>query len=151
MAKPLPGKRQIGLIHHLPFAIYPDTKLGSRIEQVFLCSTHAKMYLAINYLVISSCVAGKSCLFRKTDLELAVERKRSGGKGKLLAKGEGGLASFGQYLGEDNMMADAIWNELGMRHAMGSDLAGNTVGSMKVETYFKRRVRWIRVRKYMVV
>lgn len=69
----------------------------------------------------------------------------------LLAEGEGGLAAFGKYLGEDNMMAEAIWEELGMRHAMGHDLAGNSVGTMKFETYFRRRVRWIRVRKYMVV
>lgn len=150
-AVPLPGHRQVGLIHHLPFAIFPDSQLGSRVEQVFLCSTHAKMYLAINQLVISSCVAGKSCLFRKSDLETAVEKKRTGGKGKLLGTGEGGLASFGKYLGEDNMIGEALWDDLGMKHAMGSDMAGNTVGSMKVETYFKRRVRWIRVRKYMVV
>ena len=150
-AKPAPGARQIGLIHHLPFAIYPADELGARVEQVFLCSTHPKMYLAINELAIASCVAGKSCLFRKSDLERAAEKKRASGKGLLLAAGEGGLAAFGKYLGEDNMIGEAIWIELGMRHAMGTDMAGNTVGAMSYRTFFRRRVRWIRVRKFMVV
>jgi ceramide glucosyltransferase len=118
---------------------------------VFLCGIHAKMYLAINYLAISSCVAGKSNLFRKSDLERAAEKRRRTAKGLLLAEGEGGLAAFGKYLGEDNMMAESIWNDLGMRHAMGSDLAANPVGTMSFNSFFRRRVRWIRVRKYMVV
>lgn len=152
---PAPGQRAIGLVHHLPFAIYPDTRLGARIEQTFLCATHAKMYLAINQLKVASCVTGKSCLYRKSDLERAAEGQRAKarhGKGtKLSETGAGdGLAAFGQYLGEDNMIGEAIWNELGMRHAMGSELAGNTVGSMGLQAYFRRRVRWIRVRKYMV-
>ncbi|KAK4053041.1 Ceramide glucosyltransferase, partial [Microbotryomycetes sp. JL201] len=145
-----PGKRAIGLVHHLPFAIYPDQQLGSRVEQVFLCSTHAKMYLAINAVAVASCVTGKSCLYRKSDLERAAEKKRLSGKGHQLAPGDG-LAAFGQYLGEDNMIGEAIWDDLGMRHAMGGDIAGNAVGSMTYSTYFRRRVRWIRVRKYMVV
>ncbi|KAK4703283.1 ceramide glucosyltransferase, partial [Phenoliferia sp. Uapishka_3] len=146
---PLPGHRPIGLVHHLPFAIYPDDNLGSRVEQVFLCSTHAKMYLAINWVAVASCVTGKSCLYRRSDLERAAEKKRQGGKGLILADGEG-LAAFGQYLGEDNMIGQSIWEDLGMRHAMGSDVAGNAVGSMTFRTFFQRRVRWIRVRKYMV-
>ena len=150
-APPSASSRPIGLVHHLPFAIYPDSNLGSRVEQVFLCSTHAKMYLAINYLAVASCVTGKSCLYRKSDLERAAVKKREGGKGHQLAEGEGGLAAFGKYLGEDNMIGEAIWDDLGMRHAMGGDVAGNAVGSMDFQTFFRRRVRWIRVRKYMVM
>ncbi|KAK4058748.1 Ceramide glucosyltransferase [Microbotryomycetes sp. JL221] len=147
------GARQIGLVHHLPFAIYPDQQLGSRVEQVFLCSTHAKMYLAINAVAVASCVTGKSCLYRKSDLERAAEKKRQaseGAKRPLADKGDG-LAAFGQYLGEDNMIGEAIWDDLGLRHCMGGDIAGNAVGSMTFNTYFRRRVRWIRVRKYMVI
>lgn len=148
------NNRPIGLVHHLPFAIYPDTLLGSRVEQVYLCSTHAKMYLAINRVAVASCVTGKSCLYRKSDLARASAHKRD--RGKLpppppgLGADEAGLAAFGQYLGEDNEIGVAIWEELGMRHAMGTELAGNAVGSMTFTKYFRRRVRWIRVRKYMV-
>ena len=49
------------------------------------------------------------------------------------------------------MIGEAIWEDLGMRHAMGGEVAGNAVGSMSFQTFFRRRVRWIRVRKYMVV
>lgn len=146
-------------MHHLPFAIYPDTLLGSRVEQVYLCSTHAKMYLAINRVAVASCVTGKSCLYRKSDLARAAAHKRDRGKlpppppslsPALGGADEAGLAAFGQYLGEDNEIGVAIWEELGMRHAMGTELAGNAVGSMTFTKYFRRRVRWIRVRKYMV-
>ncbi|GAA5996131.1 ceramide glucosyltransferase [Rhodotorula paludigena] len=149
-----PNARKIGLVHHLPFAIYPDTLLGSRVEQVYLCSTHAKMYLAINRAQVASCVTGKSCLYRKSDLVRASELKRQRGRLPLPPPGvtdEPGLAAFGQYLGEDNEIGVAIWEELGMRHAMGTEVAGNAVGSMSFQKYFRRRVRWIRVRKYMVL
>ncbi|GAA5848353.1 hypothetical protein JCM8547_004487 [Rhodosporidiobolus lusitaniae] len=149
-----PSDKPIGLVHHLPFAVYPDTLLGSRVEQVYMCSTHAKMYLAINQTAVASCVTGKSCLYRKSDLVRASEKKRERGALPLPPAGyatEPGLAAFGQYLGEDNEIGVAIWEELGMRHAMGTEMAGNAVGSMSFQKYFRRRVRWIRVRKYMVL
>ncbi|BGP13833.1 hypothetical protein JCM10213_000980 [Rhodosporidiobolus nylandii] len=149
-----PSAKPIGLVHHVPFAIYPDTLVGSRVEQVYMCSTHAKMYLAINHVAVASCVTGKSCLYRKSDLVRAAEKKRE--RGALPSPppayaNEPGLAAFGQYLGEDNEIGVALWEELGMRHAMGTEMAGNAVGSMSFEKYFRRRVRWIRVRKYMVL
>ncbi|GAA5941109.1 ceramide glucosyltransferase [Sporobolomyces koalae] len=147
-----PSSRPIGLVHHLPFAVYPDTLLGSRVEQVYMCSTHSKMYLAINQVQIASCVTGKSCLYKKSDLIRAAERKLANGKlSDVAQEQEPGLATFGQYLGEDNEIGVAIWEELGMRHAMGGEMAGNTVGTMSFTKYFRRRVRWIRVRKYMVL
>ena len=148
------AKHPVGLVHHVPFAVYPDAQLGSRVEQVYLCSTHAKMYLAINRVAVASCVTGKSCLYRKSDLERASELKRERGRLPLPPPGvtsEPGLAAFGQYLGEDNEIGVALWEELGMRHAMGIEVAGNAVGTMSFQTFFRRRVRWIRVRKYMVL
>ncbi|GAA5857439.1 hypothetical protein JCM9279_003178 [Rhodotorula babjevae] len=144
----------IGLVHHVPFAVYPDAMLGSRVEQVYLCSTHAKMYLAINRVGVASCVTGKSCLYRKSDLERASELKRNRGRLPPAPPGvtsEPGLAAFGMYLGEDNEIGVALWEELGMRHAMGIEVAGNAVGTMSFQKFFRRRVRWIRVRKYMVL
>ncbi|SPO30977.1 related to Ceramide glucosyltransferase [Ustilago trichophora] len=61
------GER-VGLVHHVPFAVLPSTSWGSRIERVFLSTTHAKMYLALNALSIDSCVMGKSNMYRKSDL-----------------------------------------------------------------------------------
>ncbi|KEI41010.1 glycosyltransferase family 21 protein [Mixia osmundae IAM 14324] len=141
------GSRSIGLVHHVPFALMPDVSLGARIEQVFLCTTHAKMYLAINFLRVDSCVMGKSTLFRRSDLNVATTKRAARSKSTNAATG---LEAFGRYLGEDNMIGSAIWHDLGYRHAMSVDVAGNTIGSMALSSYFWRRVRWIRVRKYMV-
>lgn len=154
------GRRGIGLVHHVPFPVFPDLLVGSRVEQAFLSTTHAKMYIAINSTGIDSCVCGKSTLFRKSDLERATRRHEERAKGRSTVKGavqnlperdRYGIAAFSEYLGEDNMIGWFIWHELGMRHAMAPDVAGNAVGSMTFEKYFWRRVRWIRVRKYMVV
>ena len=60
--------QRVGLVHHVPFAVLPSTSWGSRIERIFLSTTHAKMYLALNALSIDSCVMGKSNMYRKSDL-----------------------------------------------------------------------------------
>lgn len=154
------ASKSIGLVHHVPFPVWPDTNLGSRVEQAFLSTTHAKMYLAINEPAIDSCVCGKSCLFRKSDLERATRAHDEKTKGRssvrdamdsLSEQDRYGIAAFGEYLGEDNMIGRFIWHDIGMRHAIAPDVAANAVGNMSLEKYFWRRVRWIRVRKYMVL
>lgn len=155
-----PTSKPIGLVHHVPFPVWPDTNLGSRVEQAFLGTTHAKMYLAINEPAVDSCVCGKSCLFTKTDLERATRAHSERTRGKSEVQGamdslseqdKYGIAAFGEYLGEDNMIGRFIWHDAGMRHAIAPDVAANAVGNMSLEKYFWRRVRWIRVRKYMVL
>ncbi|EJD03715.1 uncharacterized protein FOMMEDRAFT_154818 [Fomitiporia mediterranea MF3/22] len=154
---PKSGKRRIGLVHHVPFAFASEHLLGSRVEEAFLNTNHAKMYLAINRVAVDSCVIGKSCMYRRSDVErLTAELKpqpspettaestpQDDGKAK-------GLAAFGRFLAEDNMIGSALWHELGLRHALGCDVARNSVGRMPLQSYISRRVRWIRVRKRMV-
>lgn len=150
---PRPGKRKMGLVHHVPLAFASEQALGSRIEEAFLNTNHAKMYLAINRLAVDSCVIGKSCMYRRSDLErvtgdlkpLPAPESTSPDTGKLK-----GLAAFGRFLAEDNMIGAALWHELGLRHALGCDVAHNRVGRMPLSAYISRRVRWIRVRKRMV-
>ncbi|THH02567.1 hypothetical protein EW026_g296 [Hermanssonia centrifuga] len=48
------GRRRIALVHHVPFAFATEQTLGSHIEQAFLNTNHAKMYLAINTVAIDS-------------------------------------------------------------------------------------------------
>lgn len=139
------GDPRIGLVHHLPFSTRPDHGTGSTIEQVFLNTTHAKMYVAINRVAIDSCVMGKSNLYRRSVLD-DVARKQ----GYTGTEEHGGLAHFGQYLAEDNMIGMSIWHTAKMRHAMSADLAYQALGAMTVSAYFARRARWIRVRKRMV-
>ena len=49
------------------------------------------------------------------------------------------------------MIAGALWHELGLRHDLSCDVAKNAVGDMTLVDYVSRRVRWVRVRKRMVL
>ncbi|TFK90791.1 glycosyltransferase family 21 protein [Polyporus arcularius HHB13444] len=146
------SKPRIGVVHHVPFAYVSKPSLGSYVEQAFLNTNHAKMYIAINTVAIDSCVVGKSCLYRKSDLERVdgslrpIPNAENGGQ----QPGERGLEAFGRFLAEDNMIAGALWHELGLRHDLSCDVAHNAVGHMTLMDYIARRIRWIRVRKRMV-
>lgn len=146
-------KKRVALIHHVPFGSAPESSLGARIEEAFLNTNHAKMYLAINTVSIESCVVGKSNLYRRSDLE------RVNGSLKPRAHAEAGndrdcahgLAAFGKFLAEDNMIASALMHELDLRHDLSCDVAHNAIGKMSLSDYIWRRVRWIRVRKHIVL
>jgi ceramide glucosyltransferase len=145
--------RKIGLVHHVPFAFSSGGgKLGSKLEEAFLNTNHAKMYIALNTIAIDSCVVGKSNLWRRSDVdrvngsEKPIPNAEQGGS----QTGERGLAVFGRYLAEDNMIARALWHELGLRHDLSCDVVRNAVGHMTLSDYVWRRVRWVRVRKHMV-
>ncbi|CEP07010.1 hypothetical protein [Parasitella parasitica] len=124
----LPG---IGLVHHLPMAAQP-ANYAAEIEQVFLDTNHAKMYLAINGVGIASCVMGKSNLYRRSELDRV-----------------GGLEKFGKYMAEDNIIAEALWHQ-GLGHRMSADVACQALGPITVGGYCARRARWVRLRKYIV-
>lgn len=149
-----PSKRRIGLVHHVPFATSADSLLGARIEEAFLNTNHAKMYLAINSVAVESCVVGKSNMYRRSDLDRvtgSLKPTLSPLVSHLTEQDERGLAAFGRFLAEDNMIAAALWHELGLRHDLSCDVARNAVGKMTFAGYVQRRVRWIRVRKHMVM
>lgn len=149
------SRRRIALVHHVPFAFATEQALGSYVEQAFLNTNHAKMYIAINTTAVDSCVVGKSNLYRKSDLErvdgtlkpVTKQQQQPGSQ----SENEKGLAAFGRFLAEDNMIAGALWHELDLRHDLSCDVARNAVGNMSLADYFWRRVRWIRVRKHMVL
>jgi ceramide glucosyltransferase len=90
------------------------------------------MYKFLNFIAVDSCVNGKSNMYRKSVLESL-----------------GGLSYFGKYLAEDNVIGQAVMRK-GFKHAMTPDLALQPLGNMSLTTYLKRRIRWIRVRKYTV-
>ena len=167
---------RIGLIHHVPFAVQPTHSWGSQIERAFLCTTHAKMYLALNAMSIDSCVMGKSNMYRRSDLDQVPDSffgvDESGSRGEAGAIGSSAftqsaddrsasvvetsarpLARFAIYLAEDNMLAQSLWNEpLNLGHAIvQGDVAQTAVGDIAtLRAYASRRMRWIRVRKHMV-
>lgn len=49
------------------------------------------------------------------------------------------------------MIALSLWHELGLKHAMTSDVALDFIGSLTIQGYIARRARWIRVRKKMTL
>ncbi|TFK30810.1 glucosylceramide synthase [Coprinopsis marcescibilis] len=146
-----PTQRRIGVIHHVPFVDKVNSCWGSRVEAVFLNTVHAKMYVAINTVAIESCVVGKSNIFRRSDVDLVNGTLKPRDPLDLDVGIKRGFASFGRFLAEDNMIASALWHELGIRHELSTDVAHNVVGNMSISDYVWRRVRWLRVRKRMVL
>ncbi|KAL0951429.1 hypothetical protein HGRIS_008121 [Hohenbuehelia grisea] len=144
--------KRIGLVHHAFYASANTLALGAQIEEAFLNTNHAKMYVAINTAAVDSCVVGKSNMYRRSDVErVNGSLKPLSGRKDDSTSEPCGLPAFGRFLAEDNMIAGALWHELGLRHDLSCDVVQNVVGDMTVMDYVKRRVRWIRVRKHMVL
>ncbi|KAI0322705.1 nucleotide-diphospho-sugar transferase [Amylostereum chailletii] len=144
-------QRRIALVHHVPLAFASQPTLGARIEEAFLNTNHAKMYIAINTVAVDSCVMGKSNLYRRSDIDRVngtLKRRQEPTERDGLGCG---LAAFSQFLAEDNMIAGALWHELDLRHDLSCDVAHNVIGNMSFMDYVWRRVRWIRVRKHMTL
>jgi ceramide glucosyltransferase len=131
------------LVHHLPMcvSINPGWKgnWGAKLDEMFMLTSHSKFYTALNTMAFAPCVMGKSNLYRRSDLDRAVN----------MPDGQG-IRKFALYIAEDNMIADALW-KAGGRTAMTSDSAIQPLGDVSLDGYFNRRVRWLRVRRYMVL
>jgi len=149
-ATPTSGKK-ISLVHHVPFATVSTPTLGAKVEEAFLNTTHAKMYIALNTIALESCVMGKSNLYRRSDVDRLDGSLKPHTGDTPNPSTERGLRVFGKYMAEDNMIASAIWHELGFGHDLSCDVAYNAIGRMSLIDYILRRVRWIRVRKHMVL
>ncbi|EXJ93683.1 ceramide glucosyltransferase [Capronia coronata CBS 617.96] len=134
---------------------------GGRLEELFLSSAHAKMYVAINMVAVAPCIVGKSNMFRRSHLDyLTAERaKREDPTAPTLSRT--GIDYFSQNICEDHLIGDLLWKSKvpalqdlprNMRNhglALG-DLAIQPVAGMTVTNYIARRVRWLRVRKFTV-
>ena len=143
--------RKISLVHHVPFATVNTPTLGAKVEEAFLNTTHAKMYIAINTFALESCVMGKSNLYRRSDVDRLDGSLKPHTGNTLDPPTQRGLKVFGKYMAEDALVASGIWHELGLGHDLSCDIAYNTIGDMSLKDYILRRVRWIRVRKHMVL
>ncbi|KAK4687152.1 ceramide glucosyltransferase, partial [Tremellales sp. Uapishka_1] len=134
-----PARGDVGLVHQVPFAVIYQKSWGSLIEQAYLNSTHAKMYLAIvslfysdprgrahdakNATKVDSCVVGKSNLYSRSNItSLATPSPTL----RRLPSPPAGLEGFGPFLAEDNMIALGLWHQQGLQHAMTSDTASTS-------------------------
>ncbi|KAJ5775513.1 uncharacterized protein N7511_000524 [Penicillium nucicola] len=130
---------------------------GGRLEELFLSSAHAKMYTAINTVLVAPCIVGKSNMFRRSHLDYLTAPSCSNPQAY-----HAGIDFFSENICEDHLIGDLLWRkkvreekELGERwgkHAMVfGDLAIQPVANMSVPAYIARRVRWLRVRKFTVL
>ncbi|CDK27073.1 unnamed protein product [Kuraishia capsulata CBS 1993] len=160
--------RRVNLVHHTPLAVAVEPSLGALCDEMFLSTSHAKFYVSLNNVAVAPCVNGKSNLYRRTELDEAVRQiglgylpsnnGQSGEEGPdaaFFGKSGQGIRFFARYIGEDNMIGIALWNKIGAcRTAMTGDCAVQPVTSGSnggLKSYVERRVRWLRVRKYMVM
>ncbi|KAG4301206.1 hypothetical protein PCANB_002482 [Pneumocystis canis] len=127
----------VQLVHHLPLCIASSSQssLGSRLDEMFLSTFHARMYSAINRIAIAPCVIGKSNLFRRTS---------------LFSRAPKGLKEFSSYIAEDHIIATTLWTKGTKSHHMATEYVWQPVENFGFNDYIARRVRWIRLRKYFV-
>lgn len=82
------GGRKIKLVHHLPMCVSLEpsfrTSWGSKLDEMFMLTSHSKFYTAINTVAIAPCVTGKSNLYRRSDLDAAVANKLAEHHQKLI-------------------------------------------------------------------
>lgn len=127
---------------------------GGRLEEVFMATTHAKFYCAINAVGVAPCIVGKSNMFRKSHLDQATDPARN----PILTRTPPlptGIDHFSSYMCEDHVIGDLLWRT----HIPGfanhglayGDLAIQPMAGMSVAAYTARRIRWLRARKWTVL
>ncbi|KAI5970081.1 HSX11 [Candida margitis] len=144
---------------------YSRKLLGAKLDEMFLHSSHSKFYVALNNLSIAPCVNGKSNMYRKSDLDQAVklipyknspffrDAKVKSDAAAYTSLGLGhAIKFFARYIGEDNMIGIALWENCNGRTGLTGDVVVQPLSrhDNTVQDYMQRRVRWLRVRKYMV-
>ncbi|ODV81694.1 glycosyltransferase family 21 protein [Suhomyces tanzawaensis NRRL Y-17324] len=144
-------------------------KLGAQLDEMFLFTSHCKFYISLNNLAIAPCVNGKSNIYRKSDLDYSVRSiaspenkleffntpgvKRDAAYYSSLPGLGHAIKFFARYIGEDNMIGIALWENVGAKTGLTGDVVIQPLSGVDngVADYMARRVRWLRVRKYMVL
>ncbi|SCU93395.1 LAMI_0E14224g1_1 [Lachancea mirantina] len=122
-----------------PTDLFKDPKIQKRARDVAL-KNHGKVH-------------ENQCAFSCIECENGFLKK------KVVAGSEQahhhGIEFFSTYIGEDNMIGTALWDMLGGRTGMSLDAVVQPLRfglrDNGVKNYVDRRVRWLRVRKYMVL
>ncbi|KAK9426691.1 putative Ceramide glucosyltransferase [Seiridium unicorne] len=128
---------------------------GGRLDEMYMSTTHAKFYSAINTVGIAPCVVGKSTMFRKSQLDEATDPARNPILAASASRLPNGLDYFSHFICEDHLIGDLLWrtNFPGFRnHGLNwGDLVVQPAAGMSVAAYTGRRVRWLRARKWTVL
>ena len=137
---------------------------GGRMEELFLSSSHAKMYTAINTVAVAPCIVGKSNMFRRSHLNYLTSPTGAGGlsssdpgTSEVLHARNVGIDHFSYNICEDHLIGDLLWRSsipdepsVGNHGLVLGDLAIQPIAEMSVKAYVARRIRWLRVRKFTV-
>lgn len=132
---------------------------GGRLEEMFMTTSHAKFYAAINTVSIAPCIVGKSNMFRKSHLDLFTDPSHNPILPPSSSTRGRGLDFFSSYICEDHLIGDLIWRSSPSpnsgtafhNHALVfGEVAVQPMAGMSVAAYAARRVRWLRVRKWTV-
>jgi ceramide glucosyltransferase len=128
---------------------------GGRLDEMYMSTTHAKFYSAINTVGIAPCVVGKSTMFRKSQLDIATDPTQNPILPKMATRLPVGLDYFSHFICEDHLIGDLLWKTdfPGYRaHGLNwGDLVIQPVAGMSIAAYVARRVRWLRARKWTVL
>lgn len=128
---------------------------GGRLDEMFIASTHAKFYSAINTVGVAPCVVGKSNMFRKRHLDTYTQPQLNRKLSPADANRGRGVDFFSSYICEDHLIGDLLWRADIPGHKnhglVWGDIAIQPVSEMSVAQYWARRVRWLRVRKWTVL
>jgi ceramide glucosyltransferase len=137
---------------------------GGRMEELFLASSHAKMYTAISTVAVAPCIVGKSNMFRRSHLNYLTSPAGLGGlsssdpgSSEVLNTRNVGIDHFSYNICEDHLIGDLLWRSsipdepsIGNHGLLFGDLAIQPIAEMSVQAYIARRIRWLRVRKFTV-
>lgn len=124
---------------------------GGRFEEMFMATSHAKFYTAINTVSVAPCIVGKSNMFRRSHLDYLTSSSSAYSPG---------IDFFSENICEDHLIGDLLWRKPVQEEKAGQkfykhglvfgDLAIQPMAGMSVREYVARRVRWLRVRKWTV-
>lgn len=128
---------------------------GGRLDEMFMATSHAKFYGAINAVGIAPCIIGKSNMFRKSHLDKYTNPKYNPNLSATEANRGRGIDFFSSYICEDHLIGDLLWKAdipgFKQHGLVLGDLAIQPMSGMSVRAYCARRVRWLRARKFTVL
>ncbi|KAL0943486.1 ceramide glucosyltransferase [Colletotrichum truncatum] len=140
-------------VHSNSLLDYIQAQGGGRLDEMFMATTHAKFYGAINTTGIAPCAVGKSNMFRKSHLDKITDPAQNPAlpPGKPLPLG---IDYFSEYICEDHLIGDYLWKASlpGFKNhgLVAGDIAVQPMAGMSISAYFHRRARWLRARKWTV-
>ncbi|KAJ9160654.1 Glycosyltransferase family 21 protein [Coniochaeta hoffmannii] len=132
----------------------PSSWWGGRLDEMFMSTTHAKFYSAINTVGVAPCIVGKSNMFRKSHLETFTDPSQNPLLSSSASVRGRGIDFFSSYICEDHLIGELLWRSYlpgFFNHGLVfGDLAIQPTCRMSASDYVARRVRWLRVRKWTV-